>query len=323
MTKFAEPPDDTYAPVFLEDTDRLLPDKINASTRYAYFKTIARGGKCIIQSCKDMHLGRTICYKKLKPEFADNPTEQRRFVREARVSAMLQHPNTVPTYELGRDSHGQLYFTMKLVHGFTLRELLAPDYRERYDLIQLVDVVIEVAHALAYAHSHRVVHRDIKPDNILVGPFDEVVLMDWGLAKVWNEDGSANDLPPGEDVDPDAPATSLTGQGNLEGTAAYMSPEQIRRDPGIDYRTDIYSLGVILYEILARRTPFEAETVRGMIDQILNDAPPKPSEVTKMRVPEALEKIAMRCIAKRPDQRVHDCTELVRLLRDEWNPSAG
>lgn len=323
MTKFAEPPDDTYAAVFLEDTDRLLPDKINQSTRYAYFKTIARGGKCIIQSCKDMHLGRTICYKKLKPELADNPTEQRRFVREARVSAMLQHPNTVPTYELGRDAHGQLYFTMKLVRGYTLRELLAPEYRERYDLIQLVDVVIEVARALAYAHSHRVIHRDIKPDNILVGPFDEVVLMDWGLAKVWNEDGSANDLPRDIEVDPEAAASSLTGEGNLEGTAAYMSPEQIRRDPSIDYLTDIYSLGVILYEILARRTPFQAEIVRKMTEQILNDAPPKPSDVTEIRVPEALEKIAMQCIAKRPDQRIRDCTELVRRLRHEWNPASG
>ena len=139
MTAFPEPPKDDYAILYLENTDQPLPARPDPNLRYAYFKTIATGGKAIIQSCKDMFLSRTICYKKLKPEFADNPDEQSRFLREARVSAMLQHPNTVPTYELGRDTKGHYYFTMKLVHGYTLREVL--DYRERYDLNQLINVV--------------------------------------------------------------------------------------------------------------------------------------------------------------------------------------
>ncbi len=124
-----------------------------------------------------MHLGRFVCYKTLKPEFADDPIEQQRLLREARVSAMLQHP-TLPTYELGREKNGNYYFTMKLVHGYTLREIL--DYRERYDLTQLIDVVIDVGHALEYAHSHGVLHRDIKPENVLVGPFGEVILWTGG-----------------------------------------------------------------------------------------------------------------------------------------------
>ena len=99
------------------------------------------------------------------------------------------HPNTVPTYELGRDNRGHYYFTMKLVHGYTLREIL--DFRDRYDLTQLVDVIVQIGHALEYAHTHGVAHRDIKPENILVGPYGEVLLLDWGLAKVWNPDGSA------------------------------------------------------------------------------------------------------------------------------------
>ena len=149
MPRFAIEPDDTYPIVRLADTDKPLR-RIDPRTRYAYFKTIARGGRSIIQSCKDLHLMRVVCYKSSKPEFADDPNEQRRFVREARVGAMLQHPNTVPTYELGRDSHGHYYFTMKLVHGYTLREIL--DCRERYDLTRLIEVVIQVAHALEYAH---------------------------------------------------------------------------------------------------------------------------------------------------------------------------
>ena len=231
MTAFPEPPKDDYAVLYLEDTDKPLPEKIVQATRYAYFKTIARAGKSIIQSCKDMHLGRVICHKSLRPEFVKDPIEQQRVLREARVSAMLQHPNTVPTYEVGRDSRGNYYFTMKLVHGYTLRELL--DYRDRYDLKRLFDVIIQIAFALDYAHSHRVAHRDIKPENILVGPFGEVLLLDWGLAKVWDASGSSqpeggSNEPSNEDL-----ATSITGQGNLQGTATYMSPEQIRRDPNI------------------------------------------------------------------------------------------
>ena len=142
MTAFPEPPSDEYAILYLENTDKELPLKLDQNMRYAYFKTIARGGKAIVQSCKDLHLSRTICYKNLRPEFADDPIEQKRFLREARVSALLQHPNTVPTYELGRNNKGHYYFTMKLVSGYTLREIL--DYRERYDLKQLINVVIQI-----------------------------------------------------------------------------------------------------------------------------------------------------------------------------------
>ena len=113
-------------------TDKELALKPDPIFRYAYFTTIAKGGKSLIQSCKDLHLNRTICYKTLLPEFAHDEIEQKRLLREARVSAMLQHPNIVPTYELDRNKQGQYYFTIKLVHGYTMREVL--NYRERYDL---------------------------------------------------------------------------------------------------------------------------------------------------------------------------------------------
>jgi serine/threonine-protein kinase len=318
MPRFPEPPSDDYASIYLEDTDAELPETLNQSTRYLHFKTIARGGKSLIQSCKDRYLARVICYKKLKSEFRNDPIECARFLREARVTAALQHPSVVPTYELGRERDGTLYFTMKLVHGLTLRELYDEHYRDRYDLSQLCDVLDHVVQALRYAHSHRVVHRDIKPENVLVGRFDEVVLMDWGLAKVWHEDGSEDTLQSEAEVHGDEPVSSITGAGNLEGTIAYMSPEQIRKDPDSDYRTDIYSIGVVLYEMLARRVPFVGDTVEQMTRQILEAEPPRPSSLTRERMPAWLEALALECMAKDPADRVQSCEELARRLREGW-----
>ncbi len=316
MTSFPEPPSDEYDIVYLENTDRELPLKLNQNTRYAYFKTIARGGKAIIQSCKDLHLSRVVCYKKLRSEVANDPLEQKRFLREARVNALLQHPNIVPLYELGRDSKEHYFFTMKLVHGYTLREIL--DYRERYDLKQLINVIIKIAHALEFAHSHRVIHRDIKPENILVGRYGEVLLLDWGLAKVWNPDGSSEEVPDKPGTVSNKKVSSFTDLEKLQGTISYMSPEQIQRDPDIDYRTDIYSLGAVLFEILAGRPPSIEETVDEIIQQTLNETPPKPSSLTKIHVPALLETTAMQCIVKSVDQRMQSCTELIRLLEEDW-----
>ena len=297
-----------------ENTDRDLAKKIDPNFRYAYFKTIAKGGKSLIQSCKDMHLNRVICYKSLLPEFAEDPIEQKRLLREARVSAMLQHPNTVPTYELGRDNKGHYYFTMKLIHGYTLREIL--DYRERYDLSQLVDIIVQVARALDCAHSHGVIHRDIKPENVLVGPYGEVLLLDWGLAKVWNKAGQQSSF---ETEVPDHPIEdpTMTGHQKLQGTLFYMSPEQIERDPEIDFRTDLYSIGVVLYEALTGQTPTQGDRTDEVIHTTLNTQPPKPSELAP-NVPPMLETTVMRCLNKKPENRIQTPAELIRSLQQNW-----
>ncbi len=306
----------------VEQTDKELALKPDPNFRYAYFQTVAKGGKSLIQSCKDLHLNRTICYKTLLPEFADDEIEQKRLLREARVSAMLQHPNIVPTYELGRNKQGHYYFTMKLVHGYTLRELL--NYRERYDLTQLVNIIVQIAYALEYAHSLGVIHRDIKPENILIGPYGEILLLDWGLAKVWNgealatdsdlNEGSENSEQGGQRVDEDP---TMTGYQKLQGTLFYMSPEQIERDPTIDSRSDLFSLGVILYEALTGRTPVEGDVIDDIIDSILNDEIAKPSEVAA-HIPDMLEDAAMRCLQKKPDERFQSAGELVRMLKQNW-----
>jgi serine/threonine protein kinase len=316
MAEFPQLSEDHYPNVYIEDTDELLPRKVDQNLRYALFKIIARGGKCLVQSCKDLNLNRFICYKSLLPEYQDDLIEQQRFVREARVTAMLQHPNTVPTYDLGRDNQGRYYFTMKLVHGYTFREVL--EYRERYDLSQMMDVMIQVAHALEYAHTHGVVHRDIKPENILVGPFGEVLLMDWGLAKVRSRTGEKGEPEIGPDLIEADP--TITMHGKLEGTLCYMSPEQIKRNPDIDGRTDLFSLGSIIYEILTGRTPVESEgkTTDEVISETMNELPPKPSSLSTLPIPRRLEQITMQCLRKQPGERPASANELIRMLQEGW-----
>ncbi len=299
--------------LYAEETDAPLPETLNPNTRYAYFSTIAKGGKSLIKSCRDLHLRRTICYKTLRPEFVNDPIETQRLLREARISAALQHPNTMPTYELGRDNKGHYYFTMKLVHGYTLREVL--EYRERYDLTQLVEVLEQVGQALAYAHSRGVLHRDIKPDNILIGPYGKVLLLDWGLAKVWHKSDIETD---DEDVEEAEGDPGMTGEAKLQGTVMYMSPEQVARDPGISFQSDLYSLGGLLYEILTGTTPFQGDVVHKLLDQIKDDVPPDPRTVTSQPVPDMLAELAMQCLQKDPAKRPESAEALVRVLREDW-----
>ncbi|HBW82600.1 MAG TPA: serine/threonine protein kinase [Gammaproteobacteria bacterium] len=328
MLNFPEPPK-SYNSVFLEETDKPLPTKIDPRTRYAFFSTIAQGGKSLIKSCKDLHLSRFVCYKTLRPEFASDEIEQRRLVREARVTAMLQHPNTVPTYELGRDGRGNPYFTMKLVHGYTLREIL--NFRERYDLYQLVELVIQVGHALQYAHTHGVAHRDIKPENILAGPYGEVLLLDWGLAKVWHPDESVLGGNPiskqKKDIDSAGSESStdtviedisLTGHGKVQGTVHYMSPEQLKQDPTIDHRTDIFSIGAVLYEIICGEKPARGEKLHEVVDSVLHQQPPEATAVAKHKVPSLLNDIACKCLNKHPDGRFQSMEEVIMLLQQDW-----
>ncbi|MGH1372225.1 MAG: serine/threonine protein kinase [Cellvibrionaceae bacterium] len=306
------------ARIYAEETDQPLPKVLNPKTRYAFFSTIATGGKSLIKSCRDLHLRRTVCYKTLRPEFIGDPIETRRLLREARISAMLQHPNTIPTYEIGRDNRGHYYFTMKLVHGYTLREVL--DYRERYDLTQLMDLMVQVARALGYAHSRGVVHRDIKPENILIGPYGEVLVLDWGLAKVWHQDAPEEDEPQAIEASTNTRLSGkgMTGEGKLQGTVMYMSPEQIDRDPGIAGQSDLYSLGAILYETLTGVTPFQGDLVRTLLEQVRNEAPVDPRNVSSAKIPDVLAELTMQCLEKDPQDRPASADEVLRTFQEGW-----
>lgn len=302
--------------ILRSDTDCPLPAAARQKTsmRYLYFKKIALGGKCLIQSCKDTHLGRVVCYKSLRKEFADDPQEQQQFLREARVTAMLQHPNTAPVYEAGLDPHGQHYFTMKLVSGVTLREILDGlqngDARleSAWDLYRLIDVIIQVGQVLNYAHVHGVLHCDVKPENIVAGSFGEVTLLDWGLARVSGDD----------EADEEHAAASADGPLRSKdahpGTPQYISPEQIRGEQ-LDQRTDIYSLGAILFEVLTGQQLAWGDTLDAMLQNRLNATPPPPSMIAPDRqIPMALESLCTRCIQREPEHRLQTSVQLIHEL---------
>jgi serine/threonine protein kinase len=245
---------------------------------FVFGKRIAKGGMGAILEGEDCKLGRTIAVKVMLDANASDD-QARRFVQEAAVLGKLAHPNIVPVYDLGRDSEGALYYTMKLVKGRTLQHIIddlrkeKKDALEHYTLDRLLTIFRKVCDALAFAHASNIIHRDLKPENVMVGEFGEVLVMDWGIAKVLNElgiEGSADT--PGRSVpDPiggqECPRSSTdsftaTMDGAVMGTPNYMSPEQaMGKVNELDERSDIFSLGGILYCILTLRPPVEGKDV--------------------------------------------------------------
>ena len=293
----------------------------SGSLKYTNFKPMVEGGTAKLFSCFDENLRRTVVYKTLHDHLRDDEIETQRFLREARVTANIAHPGTVPLYELGRDRNGSLFFTMKRVNGRDLRSIIeslkAGDERTAiaFPLSAQVDILISVCQTVAYAHRHGVIHRDLKPANILVGGFGEALVIDWGLAKVWGEPELAT-AEMGADEDP-----ALTPVGRRYGTPLYMAPELARGDAHIDGRVDVFSLGNVLFEILTHRQMLSGETVSDVTDRLLNHPLPKPSEVVpEKNIPPALETICLRALEKDVKDRYHDVTALMEALqtyRDE------
>ena len=314
--------DEQFPQIDAKDTDRQLSKYFsNNSDKYIDFAPLGQGGAAVLQTCRDKHLGRTVVMKVLHKQLAKNEHMRARFLREARVTAQLQHPNTVPVYEIGFNIQGQLFFTMKKVDGETLREILEQQVGgdttsiETYNLDRMLGILIQICNALAYAHAHRVVHRDVKPENVIIGTFGEVMLLDWGVAKVWAKDGSM-------DNDEDQQATiayqELTDVGQRPGTPLYMSPEQVRGGGSeIDARTDIYSIGVVLYEILTLKEPLRGARIQETFEMIIKEDPIPPVERTPNRkIPRPLADIAMKALKKSPKDRYQTMPEMIEALRD-------
>jgi len=277
---------------------------------------IARGGMGAILRVRDETLRRDLAMKVvLSGDVAPSRESILRFVEEARVQARLDHPGVAPIHHLGTDAAGRACFTMKLVEGRSLAEILAASRRgeERANLVKTVQTLLRVCETVAFAHDRGVVHRDLKPANVMVGAFGEVYVMDWGLAKTLGVAEIAADVRVAETAS-SASSSGLTQAGAVLGTPTYMPPEQAEgRGADVDARSDVYAVGAILYEALAGRAPYhEPGGSRSAIDTLRDvlDGPPPPLARFAPRGFEELVAVAEKAMARRREDRYPSAREM-------------
>jgi len=284
----------------------ILREQLQTSLGGAYTleRELGGGGMSRVFVARDEALGRDVVVKVLSPELAQGLSADR-FAREIRLVAALQQANIVPVHHAGATDDGLPYYTMPYVEGESLRHRLA---RGPIDVAEAVSILRDVARALAYAHARGIIHRDVKPDNILISG-GAAVVTDFGIAKAV----SASRAP--------TRADPLTQAGVSLGTPAYMPPEQALGDPTLDHRADLYSLGVVAYEVLAGAPPFTGETLQQLVAAHVREMP-VPLAQRRGDVPDALAALATRLLAKDPSERPQSADEVIRLL-DAGMPHAG
>jgi serine/threonine-protein kinase len=259
--------------------------------RYRLVCRVGSGGMADVWLADDQELGRRVALKVLHERFARNPEFVERFRREASHAAGLQHPNIVAVYDRG-EWDGAGYIAMEYVEGPTLKEIV----RERGALAPelAVDVIVQVLRAARYAHKHGIVHRDLKPHNVILDEEGRIKVTDFGIAR--------------------AGASEMTETGAVMGTAHYLSPEQAQ-GRAVDSRSDLYSIGVMLYELLTGRVPFDAESPVTIAVRHVSEPPAAPSQINPA-VPPALEAVALRAMAKRPEDRFQDADSFIAALQE-------
>ena len=269
---------------------------------YKILDRIGAGGMGEVYRARDTRLGRTVAIKVLKAEVADDPVRRARFLQEARATASLSHPNIAALYEIGEDQD-QLFLVFEYVPGETLKNVIAG---RPLNPRRAVDLAVQIADALADAHAEGIVHRDIKCDNIIVTPKGNAKILDFGLA-TWTASGAERDFA--------AQAATMmnTAAGTTLGTVAYMSPEQALGEQ-VDHRTDIFSLGIVIFEMLTGRLPFTGTTSTALALQIVQAPAPVPSTINRSLPPE-LDAIVGKAMAKSLEQRYASAATLSAELR--------
>lgn len=272
--------------------------------RYINQREFARGGLGRILRAHDVRMNRTVAIKELH---FNHPAAEARFAREVRVTARLQHPNIIPVHDAGRWPQGPPFFTMKFVEGESLAEVIKrrQSFAQR---VELLDAVISAAEAMAYAHSEGIIHRDLKPANVLIGPFGETVVIDWGLAK----DLKSDEEDPAVGLPPRDPFT--TTDGVVVGTPAYMPPEQAHGD-AVDATADVYALGALLYHVIAGHTPYAQEGSGEDILHLVQERSPLPLAQLAPEAPPDLVAIAERAMARNPRHRYPTAREMAEELK--------
>ena len=289
--------------------------------RFEFVREFARGGVGSISLVRDQELRRTIVMKTLIDGHDATEYVRNKFVEEAQITAQLEHPNIVPVHEFGHFKNGEMFFTMKLVQGRTLKEVLRAlrtedaSMQEEFSRTRLIGMFISMCQAIAFAHSRNVIHRDIKPANIMIGDFGEVLLLDWGVAKVL---GTADEEALLEQAVQTERSTAgdATMMGLITGTPSYMPPEQAAgRIDRLDGRADVYALGAVLYEILTLRRPFHEKTQKETLKAVITQELRAPSSAAPNKnIPAALEEICVKALAKRPRDRYQSVAEMLTAL---------
>lgn len=308
--------------IHMADTDRDLPKHVrNGFMRYRDFQPLTQGGEALLRTCLDENLGRTVVMKTLLPQYQNLETYQKRFLREARVTAQIPHPCTIPVYELSRDSEGNAYFTMKRLRGRDLSEILDriaegdPEFIDRYPRQTIINALLHCAQCLAFAHNQGVVHRDMKPANIMIGDYGEIMVMDWGLAKVSTmQDNDEVDqlLRSGQQNIPGR----LTNRGDVQGTPFYMSPEQAVETGDVDERSDIFNMGIILFEVLTCESYISGRNFREIRRRLQEDPVRSPrSTAPKKQIPPELDAICVKALQKNPADRYQRMADFENDLR--------
>jgi serine/threonine protein kinase len=335
------------------NTPGLFSDVSFKPQNYTIGSTVAEGGVGAIHQATDLNICRTVAMKVLRDDKTLSREDVLRFVQEAQITGQLEHPNIVPVYELGQKEDQSPYYAMKLIHGTTLEDILDGIQREdasvtaKYPLAMLLTIFEKICDAVAFAHSRGIVHRDLKPGNVMVGEYGEVLVLDWGMAKITGQESLR--------TTPSEPPSSVPvagvhvrdsnltiGCGCILGTPSYMAPEQAANQ-AIDPRTDIYALGGILYTILALRPPHQEGEVYEMLEHIKaghilsplaynpppsgnpfgflfrsatdRSASPHFPHCPDGRIPESLSMIAMKALALKPEDRYQEVGDLQKDIR--------
>lgn len=319
--------DVSFVPEFIPDEEDV---QFTIGT-YKILKRIGKGGMGEVFLAYDTQCGRRIALKRIRADLESRKQLKRRFLKEARITAQLTHPSIIPIYSIHEDKQ-TIYYTMPYVEGETLRQIINRARKEEKlsdkkeeptaSIPYLTRLFVNVCQAIAYAHSHGVLHRDIKGENVIVGKFGEVMILDWGLTKLMHQ-------PEEKEIAIEIPShPEITQAGKVVGTISYMAPERALGNPAT-IQTDIYALGVLLYVILTLRHPFKRGTLDEFRQTLHKEEFRDPSEVAPYRdVPPLLEQICKKCLDPTPEMRYGTVEEMIHDLenyiegRSEWFEAA-
>ncbi len=282
--------------------------------RYSWLANLGEGGQGSVELVADQDLGRTVALKTIHSHKRDKE-ELIELFRESRITGQLEHPHIMPIYDVGQLPDGRLYYTMPQLPGESLHHVLALRRRgnaealKKWPLVPLLQVLERACQGVGYAHAHGVIHRDLKPANILLGKHGEVLVVDWGIARVQSSvDGASGRL------------WSRQGEERVErvrGSPPYMAPEQIKHPDHVSPAADVFCLGVILYEVLCRESPFPGASLDEVVEMLCHERPVPPRErAPSLRIPAQLEEICLRSLEKYPGHRYSNAGQLATELGD-------